>query len=289
MLANLKFGRNYELQVGADDGQTLTVKLPFTIEFDITRNTLTSANVCQVRIYNLSKLNRNRLRFNISNFGGPYRPIKLKAGYGDNLAEIFSGNVSAAWSVREGTNFITQIECYDGGFAFVNGTTNRQFAAGTPQTAVIQSVMSDLPNTKQGAIGAYPGVLSRGNTYSGNTAGILGQLTNGGFFVDSGKANALGTNEYLTAPAGIQTISAATGILNTPVLEQTIVRFDMLFEPSLNVGSAVFLQSVTEENFNGLYKITAVKHRGVISGAVAGNCVTSGEFFYNKILTPAAG
>ncbi len=284
--SNLKFGRNFELRVGTEDDQILTVTLPFSIEFDITRNTLTSANVCQIRIYNLSKLNRNRLRFNISNFGGPYRPISLRAGYGDNLAEVFSGNVSQAWSIREGTNYVTQIECYDGGFAFVNGVTDRQFAAGTPQASVIRSLMGDLPNVKPGAVGAYTGVLSRGNTYSGNTASILTQLTGGGFFVDNGKANALGTSEYVTPPGGILTINAASGILNTPILEQTIVRFDMLFEPSLNVGSAVFLESVTEENFTGLYKITAVKHRGMISGAVAGKCTTSGEFFYNKILTP---
>lgn len=288
-MSSIKFNRRYELQVGTDDGKTLIVRLPFTIEFDITRNTLTSANVCQVRIYNLNKLNRNRLRFNISNFGGPYRPIVLKAGYGDDLATIFSGNISAAWSVREGTNYVTQIECYDGGFAFVNGTTEKQFSAGTPTISVIKSLMNDLPETKPGAVGAYTGALTRGNTYSGNTAQILGQLTGGGFFIDSGRANALKTNEYAVAPGGILTLNAKSGILNTPILEQTIVRFDMLFEPSLNCGSAVFLESITEENFNGLYKITGIKHRGIISGAVSGQCTTSGEFFYSKILSPAAG
>lgn len=285
-MSNLKFNRNYELSVGADDGSLVVVKLPFTIEFDITRNTLTSANVCQLRIYNLSKLNRNRLRFNISNFGGPYRPVILKAGYGDNLATIFTGNVSQAWSQREGTNFVTQIECYDGGFAFVNGVTDKQFAAGTPQVQVIRSIAGDLPNVQIGAIGAYPGVLTRGNTYSGNTAALLTQLTGGGFFIDNGRANMLGNNEYYNAPGGILTINAQSGILNTPILEQTIVRFEMLFEPSLNVGSAIMLQSITEENFNGLYKITGVKHRGMISGAVAGKCTTSGEFFYSKLLSP---
>lgn len=288
-MPKIKFNRNYELQVGTEDGQLLTVRLPFTVEFDITRNTLTSANICQIRIYNLSKLNRNRLRFNISNFGGPYRPVRLRAGYGDDLAEIFSGNISAAWSVREGTNYVTQIECYDGGFAFVNGVSDRQFAAGTPQVSVIRSLMSDLPETKVGAVGAYTGVLSRGNTYSGNTGQLLTELTGGGFFIDSGKANALQTNEYSVAPSGLLTINASSGILNTPILEQTIVRFDMLFEPSLNCGSAVKLESITEENFTGIYKITGVKHRGVISGAIAGKCITSGEFFYNKILSPAAG
>lgn len=279
-----KFGINYQLTVGTSDGSTLIVSLPFTIEMDITRNTLTSANVCQIRIYNLSKLNRNRLRFNISNFGGPYRPIVLRAGYGTNLAEVFTGNISQAWSVREGVNFITQIECYDGGFAFVNGTTDKQFPSGTPQTVVIGSVMQDLPHIKPGVIGDYPGSISRGNTYSGNSAKILTELTGGGFFVDNGKANALGTNEYINAPGSMLRVTAKSGLLNTPVLEQTIVRFNMLFEPNLNVGTAVFLESLTEENFTGIYKVTSVKHRGMISEAVAGSVITTAEFFYNKLL-----
>lgn len=284
-----KFNRNYELRVGTEDGSILTVTLPFTIEFDITRNTLTSANVCQVRIYNLNQLNRNRLRFNISNFGGPYRPIVLRAGYGDDLAQVFTGNISAAWSIREGTNWITTIECYDGGFAFVNGVTDRQFAAGTPKAVEIKTVMSDLPNTKVGSVGAYTGVSTRSNSYSGNTGTILTEMTGGGFFIDSGKAYALKTNEYIQAPGSMLVINAKSGLLNTPVLEQTIVRFEMLFEPRLNVGTAVFLQSLTEESFTGIYKVTGVKHRGVISAAVAGKAITSGEFFYNKILTPAVG
>lgn len=281
-----KFGRNYELLVQTESGDTLTIKLPFTIFFDITRNTLTSANVCQVRVYNLSQVNRNQIRFNASNYG-QFRQIQLRAGYGDNLAKCFVGNISQAWSVREGVNFITQIECYDGGFAFTNGVTNAQFPANVEQKDVIRTIMTDLPHTDMGVVGDYPGQLSRGNSYSGNTAGILDELTGGGFFIDNGKANALGTNEYLVNAGGVTLINSQSGLLGTPVLEQTIVHFDMLFEPNLQVGQKVRLQSITEDNFNGDYKVTAVKHRGMISESVAGSVITTGEFFFDKILTAA--
>jgi hypothetical protein len=280
-----KFGRRYTLRVGTQNGGTLTITLPFTIEFDITRNTLTSANVCQIRIYNLSLKNRNQLRFNASDYG-QFRRVELFAGYNDNPPKIFDGNVSQAWSVREGVNFITQIECYDGGFAFVNGASNTQFPAGVAQRDVILGLMTDLPNVTPGVVGCYPGTLSRGNTYSGNTTQILGELTGGGFFVDNGKANALGTNEYIAAVNGTTLINSQSGLLGTPVLEQTIVRFDMIFEPGLNAGHRITLDSITEANFNGSYKVTGVKHRGMISEAVCGSLITTGEFFYDKILTP---
>lgn len=271
-----KFGRRYTLRVGTQTG-TLTIELPFTLELDITRNTLTSANVCQIRVFNLSKRNRDLIRFNTYEYA-TFKSIELYAGYNANPPLVFSGNISQAWSFREGVNFITQIECFDGGFAFVNGVTDTAFPSGTPQKTVIKTVMKDLPHTTPGVVGDYPGTLTRGNTYSGNTAGILTQLTGGGFFVDNGKANALNSAEYIAAVNGTTLVNAQTGLLGTPVLENNLVRFDMLFEPGLNVGHRIQLISGTENNFNGFYKITAVKHRGMISESVCGSLITTGEF-----------
>lgn len=278
-----KFGRNYELKIETETG-VLTIAPPFTVEFDITRNTLTSANVCQIRIYNLGLKTRNQIRHNAYDFG-IYKKISFRAGYGSNLPEAFTGNITAAWSVREGTNFITQIECYDGGYAFMNGRANVAFPAGVQRVDVIEQLMRGLPKVERGVVGSYPGTLSRGNSYSGNSVEILSQLTGGGFFIDGGRANALSADEYIAGPAGVAVINSKSGLLGTPVLEQTVVRFDMIFEPRLNIGQKIRLESITEANFNGDYKVTAVKHRGMISDAVAGAATTTGEFYYSKALT----
>lgn len=263
------------------------MQLPFTVEFDITRNTLTSANVCQIRIYNLSPKNRNLIRKNVNDYN-IFRLITLKAGYGSNMPVIFTGNITQAWSVREGVNFITQIECFDGGFAFANSLSNVVFPANTAQNTVIKTLTEDLDHVSVGAIGSYPGQLSRGNSYSGSTTGLLAQITGGGFFIDNGRANVLGTNECLLDIGGTKVINAKLGLLGTPVLERTIVHFDMIFEPSLFPAQRIFLESATDVNFNGDYKVTAVKHRGMISAAVCGEAITTGEFFYSKILTEVA-
>lgn len=278
-----KFGRNYQLEVQMQTGELLVIGLPFTIEFDITRKTLGDANVGQVRIYNLSPLHREQIRFNVYEYGS-YRQIRLKAGYGTSLTTIFQGNMNVAWSVREGVNFITQIECYDGGYAYVNGVTNRSFPAGTPKNVEIATIMQDLPHTTVGTIGpSYNGVLSRTNVYSGNTANILSDITGGGFFIDNGVANALGTNEYVIQLDQTTLINSSTGLLGTPVLEQDTVRFDMLFEPTLNIGQKIKLESLGENSFNNEYKVTGVKHRGMISQSVAGSVITTGEFLKFRI------
>lgn len=279
-----KLGRNYVLIIQTVSGKVLTIKPPFTLEMDITRNTLSGANVCQVRLYNLSKKSRDLIHFNAYN-QSLFNSIILNAGYGNNLNNVFTGNVSRAWSVREGTNFITQIECYDGGFAFVNGEVNLTFPAGTPIKLIIETLISQLPNVTLGAVGDFQGTLTRSNTYQGNPAQILYELTGGAFFVDNGKGYALKINEY-NAQTPIISVNASTGLLNTPVLEETTARFEMLFEPSLRVDSLASLQSDTFPALNGIRKITAVKHRGIISPVVSGDLTTVGEFFYSKQFVP---
>lgn len=298
-----KFGRNYVLLIENDtsasqvavgaapiisSSEYLTITLPFTMEFDITRNTLSSANVCQIRIKNLSLKNRNLIRHNQYDYGN-YKSIQLQAGYGTNLAAlplIFKGNISQAFSVREGVDFVTQIECYDGGYAYSNGQINQTFIAGTPLQTVIRTLASSLPNVSLGAIGTFPGILTRANTYNGNTIDILRELTGGAFFIDNEKANVLGTAEVLPQSGPELIIRSDTGLLGTPVLEATTVHFNMIFEPSLQVGNRIYLDSLTAGNFNGQYKTTTVKHRGVISSAISGTAITTGEFF---ALAPGAG
>lgn len=280
-MATPKFGRNYSLVIEVSSGKevnnTIEITPPFTIEFDVVRNILSSASAAQIRIYNLSKKNRDLIRFDYSNYG-EIRTLKLRAGYGTNLPIIFTGNITQASSVREGTNFVTQIECLDGGYAFANGYTATSFPAETPQEVIIETLLSNLPGVSSGVIGSYPGSISRGNTYCGNTTDILKTLTGGGFFVDNLTGHCLGNSECLEGE--IQVIDAASGLLGTPVREQTLVTFDILFEPRLIIGQKIILLSSTDANFNGEYKIISVKHRGMISESVCGEVITTASFFY---------
>lgn len=273
----VKFNRKYQLNVQTQGGATESIALPFTIEFDITRNILTSANVCQVRVYNLRKEKRNKIRFDVSNYG-ELRGIELRAGYGENLPIIFKGNISRAWSVREGVNFITQIECYDGGYALANGTFEDQFIKGTPYTTILESMIGTLPGVDFGVIGEVEGALnSRGNAYSGNTVDLLSDLVPNQFFIDNSKAYILADSECIKGDLPL--INSDFGLLGTPLREDTIIYFDMLFEPRLLIGQQINLESQTDPSFNGPYKVISVKHRGTISEAVSGDATTSVGLF----------
>lgn len=267
-----KYNRNYELVIQKRDGTFLRITRPFTVEFDIHRNSLSSANTCSIRIYNLNQNSRNQIRKDQFDFGD-LRTIGFSAGYGDKLSLAFAGNITQAWSVREGTNMITQIECYDGGFAYVNAITSNQYPAGTQVGSIIDSLARTLPGVQVGAIGDFPGQISRGNSYTGNTIERLTEITGGSFFIDNGKANCLRDGECLDGD--IPLINAEAGLLGTPVKEQQYINLELLFEPSIAVGQLIQLQSVTAEVFNGSHKVLSIKHRGIISDAVSGSAVTS--------------
>lgn len=296
-----KFGRNYSLVIQNNESTDLltqitptnylTVQPPFTMEFDITRNSLGASNVSSIRVFNLNANSRNSIlknQFEPFNF----KQVFLNAGYGPllGLPNILTANVTQSWSVREGTNYISQIESLDGGYAYNNATFSNPIPSTNGQTTrltAIQNVAASLSSygVQVGAISPnYSGTLPRGNSYSGtNSMSILKELTGGegmnGAFIDNGTLNCLKQDEYISG-APLQ-INSASGLLGTPIRQNQYLTLDMLFEPAAFVGQQAIVSSTTGPNatpafsFNGSYRIVRIHHRGTISEAVCGEAITS--------------
>lgn len=282
-----KFYRNYKLFVQTSDpsGKSISIGLPFTIDFDVQRNTLASLNYAVLRVYNLSQETRTRIAKDVISTDIS-RKVIFYAGYGEDNAEnlpvVFKGNITKCWSVREGDSFVTQIEAFDGGFASANAIYNNQFIKATPLQAMIASIAGTLApfGVAVGAIGTYPGELGRGNSFSVGTLELLQTLSGNGFFIDNMKVNLLNDSECLPA-SGIPLINSQTGLLGTPVREQTQLSFDILFEPRVTAGQFIVIDSQTGlQNHNGKYKVNLVKHKGTISSAVCGDAVTTLGVWY---------
>lgn len=265
-----KFGRNYELRVEVADG-FVTVQPPFTIDLDITRNDLASANYSTIRVFNLAENRRSQIRKAPND--GIIRAVQLKAGYGENLPIIFNGYIYEAWSQREGVDFITTIQSFDGGEAYFQDPVNLQFPAGTAQRTIIDTLVKQLPGVQPGSVGSYPGNISRGNSYSGNATDLLREVTGGGFFIDNNKAHCLSDSEAIAGDVTV--ITAESGLLGTPLLQFPKIVIDMIFEPKIIVGQRIFLDSSTASSFNGFYKVVSVHHKAMISPVVCGDAVTS--------------
>lgn len=288
-----KSKRNYVLTVQTNDPGHffINITLPFTIEFDVRRADLSSLNVAKIRIYNLNQQTRNRLLKDVWDFNVD-RQILLQAGYGDgtNFPVIFAGNVQRCFSVREGVDFITEIEAFDGGFVSVNGVINPPITltSGTNQRKAILAIINALTKygLQRGAVGTFSKVLKKDTPFGGPGLEILNQLSEGGSFVDNKKINCLKDSECIRTSL-VPLINADTGLLGTPTREQTKLSLDMLFEPNIVVGQLVNLQSSTSPtvstniigtnekfNYSGLKKVVSIGHRGTISEAVCGDAIT---------------
>ena len=287
----LKYNRQYILEItGPQIPEPLEIKLPFTIEFDIERNNYSSVNRGTIKIYNLSLQHRNQIihdQWDNADTSPQTLYITLQAGYGagPNYPIILKGNATRAFSYRQGVNFITQIDVFDGGLAYDNAVSSHSFAAGTQISQVIDALVSDLTSVapyglSKGAVSNIVGNLSKGNTYTGSTISLLTELSNANFYIDNGTVNlvlasdAIGGNDVV--------ISSQSGILGTPVKQSQWLTVELLFEPRLTVGSLINLQSIGVKDtnsggyyYNGPHKVAAVSHRGIISPAVSGEAVTS--------------
>ena len=273
-----KFQRAYELSIETADQSLITVTDPLTLEFNIERNTQASLNSANFRILNLGELTRQRIykaRFDTN----IYRAIELKAGYAGETPVVFSGNVLEAFSYKEegSVDVYTDIFCHDNGFDTVNAFSSFAVKAGEKQR-VIERLAGDFPNIQKGKFSEFEGESFRGRSILGNTFKLLLEETLGGLFIDNGVANGLKDNDCLLGD--ILKIESSTGLLGSPKRADTLLTVELLFEPKLKVGQRVELNSQTERNFNGIYKVAGIQHSGTISGAVGGKCKTIVSLWY---------
>lgn len=292
----IKFQRNYLLTVQNSIGQLIQISMPLTLEFHVTHNILASTNVGTFRIYNLNRAVRDSIYRDQFNFND-VRSLKLQAGYGDGtLPTIFNGNITKAYSARPrgAVDFITEIEGYDLNFPVVKSFSNftmspTDFPTVTRKMVINQLVSDMQKNTPEGLLGVgfignFPGTYPRGRTVFGPSWDVLQTETNKSCYIYKGRINCLSNDEAIEG--SIKVINSETGLLSTPRRTQQNLSVDVLFEPNLEMSQTVLLESSSSSKFDGLYKVIGIDHRGVISGAVAGDCITTITLNYgNKIFS----
>ena len=273
-----KWTRNYVLTVQVDQKgkEYVDIKFPLTISFHIKRSINSTANTASITVLNLSEATRRKVFLDNYKFMY-YKGIELRAGYGEEIETlplIFKGNIQSAFSKRNGVDYETSMEALDGGFAYVNANSNRQFPKGTTDRQAIKQLIADLKeyHVNPGHIGNFNLSLSRGNSITGSTIENIGSFSENNFFIDLEKMNCLLDNEGFYG--NIKVIDADCGLLGSPLREEAFLTFEMIFEPRLQIGQLVELKSQTEFIYNGTYKVIGIEHSGTISDAQSGQCKT---------------
>lgn len=277
-----KWTRNYYLTVQTNEKaeEYIDITMPLTISFRINRNVNASANTANITVLNLSEDTRRKIYLdNYKTFY--YKRVELRAGYSngkETLPLIFKGNIQTAFSKRNGVDYETTIDALDGGFAYVNGYSSRQFAKGTTGQQMLNTLAADLPFIDKGKIGNFTNKLTRGNTIDGPTLSYFSTFSEQNFFIDLEKINCLQKNEGFEG--NIKVINADCGLLGSPLRQESFLTFEMIFEPRLQIGQFIELQSQTERSYNGTYQVIGIEHSGIISDAQSGTCKTKVSLNY---------
>lgn len=274
----IKFGRNYRLtiQSNGDDPSDIVIEYPLTVQFDITRGAMASLNSMNLVIYNLSETTRRQIfqdRFGYyDGVSGQlaYRRVILEAGYGQDLSIVFQGNLFEASSARQGSNILTFIDARDGGFDVATTKTFATYAKGTQIRDLLLTLMSQFQNLNQGEVGNIEGEFKRPVVIDGNTLAFMQLYSNNNTFIDLEKIHVLGDNEVIEGIVPL--ISDETGLLETPRRDDAYLTVTTLFEPRILMSQIIKLESTINPIYNGQYKVIGVKHSGIISGSVSGEC-----------------
>lgn len=281
----IKWMRNYraEFTIGRLDEnrkfiaeETITVQYPTTCILDIDLGAYQSPCKGVFQFYNLSPTIQAKLWLDLYEIGEKYIILKFYAGYGNTMPFIFQGTLMECTSQKPsgGTEWITQMWGYEGGFLYEHSYFNNTVAKGTKIEDIIDAVLKEVPDVKLGYISPDIPPLPRNKTFIGQTMDILGREY-GGYevFISKGELNILKGDEVL--PGDIQVITDSTGLLGSPRRANIFVELDTLFEPGLKIDQAIELLSDSMPQFNQLYKVIRIHHKGVISAVECGKLTTS--------------
>lgn len=290
----MKFGRTYKMTIEGQYFKNWTPSFPTTLVFDVQRDTFASANKGTFTLYNLELSARRDIYFD--RFVNDQRlKIKLQAGYVGSpvLPTIFSGDIRVAWTQRQGPNWVTHIEAFDGGFAFYNAQAgDLSLPAGyTMQTAAQALIAKMAPyGVTLGKVSDIKLPNSRGINFTGSAWNALKGLVpgDGQMFVDSGVCNILNPQDFLATPT-VPIISSTTGLIGTPRKQGNLTSCTLIFDPQYIVGQLANLQSLESWMNNPRLKVMGLHHYGKISAVEGGDLFTDLSLFsgyQNSQLTP---
>lgn len=273
----MKFIRTYEIRITTPDGYAITIKPPITCQLEVEQSVKgSSLSNASVTLTNLAPNTRNRLgkdKFTKVD----YWQIIILAGYGNTLIEVFRGNIQEGYSYKQGTEWYTKLECYDGAYQVQNGFMSETFTKDMNMKDMIARSIKSMPNLLTGVLGSPASETSprRGRVVVGNPYNEIQKMTDGQAFISGESLYVLADNEVM--PGDVFVLSGEDN-KTTPKRRDGYLEVDRIFSPELKVGRVAEIKSAVEK-YNGQYKIFGIKHSALFSQAEAGDATTTVSLF----------
>lgn len=287
-----KLNRRYRLTIQDVDenrepiNTAVVIENPFTLRFSIDRNIFEQINHGDFEIINLAPDTYNRLfydYFTINRYFGDQdgtrevgnsfksRIVILEAGYyGMEMSVIFIGDMWSCYTQRRGTETITKIHAIVG-LRATSITSDVSFSS-TSRNRVLMYLADDM-HLKLKLYDVGDKEIPRPVVINGNSYANIQKYASGTAFIDNDEIKVLADDKAFEGDVAL--INDESGLLGVPNRENGILSVNMIFEPRLEVGQIIEIQSRIAPMFNGQYKVYGLKHEGIISEAEAGRVTTN--------------
>ncbi|MEI6807010.1 MAG: hypothetical protein WCK49_11015, partial [Myxococcaceae bacterium] len=245
------------------------------ISFFVEKTLTQEPNTAEIKIYNLNDANRKTLQ------DQQHIPVLLKAGYENSVGLLFKGDLTEAFSQREGPDWVTTIRSGDGLVALRSAQIQQSFKAGTPMLDVLKSLAKTLGISTGDAVQKLERLLAdrsfsvggglknldNSMAVSGNSMQQLHKALKPLGLEASIQDNAL---QILVSKQALEQtavlLSADTGLLGSPQLSnQGVLRAQALLNHELFPGRKIKLE--TREIKEPHFVIQRVNFRGDTAGS----------------------
>jgi len=272
----MKFGRWYRIVIQTPSGTQITIEPPFSAVFDIKRSIGASVNTGDVTLYNLSPTTRNLL-YKDKYLLTEYWRMSIMAGYSSkSVYQIFLGSIQEAYSYKQGTEWITKINAYDGMYQIQNGFCSATYQSGELKQNMLKQIIQTMPECAAGMFGtSIEGKNKRGTVVFGSSFDEIQKLTNGTSYIDNEQLNTIADNEIISGEAIVLDSEA---LLTTPKRRDTYLSCDVLFSPEIQPGHAVEIRSEWPK-YNGTYRVDGFHHAFTVSEANVGDAITTLDLY----------
>lgn len=274
------FSRASRVTVGTVEISNIGQQQGLDVWFQVRRSLKAKEpNTCDLKIWNLSDTSRKSIEQSAQPVpsiaaapGAPNTvvPVKIEAGYEGNMSTIFFGEMRSAQTVRDGDDFVTELQTGDGDEAIAVARVSASLGP-TNAYAVAQQLLKAM-GSGQGNLASVASVLrgstlyQQGGALKGNPAAILTDLCASvglEFSLQGGQAQFLSLGQPLDGSA--YELSSDTGLIGEPSVDTKGVLCCMtLMLPGLKPGQLVYMNSLFVQ---GNYRIASM----VTVGDTAGN------------------
>jgi len=261
-----RFNRDFEIIAGPltirPRTETGAAQTALACKFAVVKSPSVAANTAELTLWNLTVEHRTKLQ-------ETGLEVVVKAGYVEELAQLFRGDIERTSIERDAVNWLTRIELGDGTAAMKSSRINASFRGGQSPGDMLKTAAEalglDIGNLDEKVrTNGARSVLSEfinGFVLSGKTSDVVDKLAASlglQFSVQDKRLQFLATGEALPEPP--VPLSAATGLVGSPSIgEDGTVDATALLHPTVTPGRLVKLETAI---VTGTFIAGKVQHTG---------------------------